>query len=188
MKWKHHGYLLAQRAVNTLKVHIVLHEPLFGLLFLCIGFQKMFRKIIKNTEPTGPKLLSDCFIGAMVCVPHPAFFAVFRRLRTKLMRRENDTKLKKLTFDLNLLLAPSFFFFFFFLWVLEGATSSKQLKNSTRALLELIDVLNFFLRRANGDPTIFFSVIGMLPIGGFKNRFLFLGPTLAQTFLVAANW
>ena len=32
MKWKHHGYLLAQRAVNTLKVHIVLHEPLSGLL------------------------------------------------------------------------------------------------------------------------------------------------------------
>ena len=32
MKWKHHGCLLAQRAVNTLKVHIVLHEPLSGLL------------------------------------------------------------------------------------------------------------------------------------------------------------
>ena len=26
--------------------------------------------------------------------------------------------------------------------------------------------------------------VGMSPIGGFKNRFLFLGPTLAQTFLV----
>ena len=33
MKWKHHGCLLAQRAVNTLKVHIVLHEPLSGLLW-----------------------------------------------------------------------------------------------------------------------------------------------------------
>ena len=32
MKWKHHFCLLAQRAVNTLKVHIVLHEPLSGLL------------------------------------------------------------------------------------------------------------------------------------------------------------
>ena len=28
----------------------------------------------------------------------------------------------------------------------------------------------------------FSSVIGMLPIGGFKTRFLFLGPTLAQKF------
>ena len=35
------------------------------------------------------------------------FFAVFRHWRTKLMRRENDTKLKHLTFDLNLLLAPT---------------------------------------------------------------------------------
>ena len=32
MKWKHHECLLAQRAVNTLKVHVVLHEPLSGLL------------------------------------------------------------------------------------------------------------------------------------------------------------
>ena len=45
----------------------------------------------------------------MVCVPLPTFFAVFRRWRTKLMRRENGTKLKKIiiTFDLNLLLAPT---------------------------------------------------------------------------------
>ena len=43
----------------------------------------------------------------MVCVPLPTFFAVFRRWRTKLMRRENGTKLKNLTFDLNLLLAPT---------------------------------------------------------------------------------
>ena len=62
---------------------------------------------IKNTEPTGPKLFSVCFIGAMVCVPLPKFFAVFRRWRTKLMRHENGTKLKNLTFDLNLLLAPT---------------------------------------------------------------------------------
>ena len=33
----------------------------------------------------------------------------------------------------------------------------------------------------------FSSVIGMSYIGGFKNRFLFLGPTLAQKFLVASN-
>ena len=54
-----------------------------------IGFKKMFRKLLKNTEPTGPKLFSVCFIGAMVCVPLPTFFAVFRHWRTKLMRREN---------------------------------------------------------------------------------------------------
>ena len=34
----------------------------------------------------------------------------------------------------------------------------------------------------------FSSVIGMSPIGGFKNHFLFLEPTLAQKFFVAANW
>ena len=34
----------------------------------------------------------------------------------------------------------------------------------------------------------FSSVIGMSPIEGFKNRFLFLGPTLAQKILVASNW
>ena len=63
-------------------------------VFLCIGFKKMFNFFL-NTEPTGLKLFSVCFIGVMVCVPLPMFFA---------------------------------------------------------------------------------------PIGGFKNRFLFLGPTLAQKF------
>ena len=37
----------------------------------------------------------------------------------------------------------------------------------------------------------FSSVIGMSPIGGFKNRFfffcLFIGPTLVEKYLVAAN-
>ena len=46
-------------------------------------------------------------IGAMVGVPLPTFFAVFQCWCTKLMRRENGTKLKNLTFDLNLLLAPT---------------------------------------------------------------------------------
>ena len=43
----------------------------------------------------------------MVYVPLPMLFEVFRRWRTKLMMRENGTKLKNLTFDLNLLLAPT---------------------------------------------------------------------------------
>ena len=43
----------------------------------------------------------------MVCVPLPTVFAVFRRWRTKLMRRGNGTKLKNLTFDLNLLLVST---------------------------------------------------------------------------------
>ena len=48
-----------------------------------------------------------------------------------------------------------------------------------------------FKRGYYDAPTVtrpFSSVIGMSPIGGFKNRFLFLGPTLAQKVLVAANW
>ena len=82
----------------------------------------------------------------MVCVPLPTFFAVFRRWRTKLMRRENGTKLKNLTFDLNLLLVPTrahqvficncflvvslFMLACFFHGVLDGATSFKQLKTA----------------------------------------------------------
>ena len=41
-----------------------------------------------------------CFVFGFFCFN-------FRRWRTKLMRRENGTKLKNLTFDLNLLLAPT---------------------------------------------------------------------------------
>ena len=74
MKWKHHGYLLAQRAVNTLKVHIVLHEPLSCLYLLCTGFKKMFRKLLKILNQQDPNFFSVCFIGAMVCVPLPTFF------------------------------------------------------------------------------------------------------------------
>ena len=79
---------------------------IWPLMYCALALRKCL-EIIKNTEPTGPKLFSVCFIRAMVCVPLPTFFAVFRRWRTKLMRRENGTKLKNLTFDLNLLLAPS---------------------------------------------------------------------------------
>ena len=48
MKWKHHEYLLAQRAVNTLKVRIVLHEPLSGLFFTVHWHKKMFWKLFKK--------------------------------------------------------------------------------------------------------------------------------------------
>ena len=78
---------------------------IWPLIYYALALRKCLKKL--NTEPTGPKLFSICFIGAMVCVPLPTFFAVFRRRRTKLMRRENGTKLKNLTFDLNLLLAPT---------------------------------------------------------------------------------
>ena len=74
---------------------------------LCIGIKKMFRKLLKILNQQDPNFFSVCFIRAMVCVPLPTFFAVFRSWHTKLMRRENRTKLKNLTFDLNLLLAPT---------------------------------------------------------------------------------
>ena len=61
-------------------------------LTLGTGF-KFFH--LKDTEPTGPKLFSVCFIGAMVCVSLSTFFEGFGRCRTKLMRRENGTKLKQ---------------------------------------------------------------------------------------------
>ena len=79
---------------------------IWPLMYWALTLRKCLKKFL-NTELTGPKLFSVCFIGAMVCVPLPTFFAVFRCWRTKLMRRENGTKLKNLTFDLNLLLAPT---------------------------------------------------------------------------------
>ena len=55
MKWKHHEYLLAQRAVNTLEVHIVLHEPSSGLLSTVHWLFEHVQKNVKNTEPTPNK-------------------------------------------------------------------------------------------------------------------------------------
>ena len=80
------------------------HKPSY---LLCIGFKKMFRKLLKIMNQQDPNFFFVCFIGAMVSVPLPPFFAVFRGWRTKLMRRENCTKLKNLTFDLNVLLVPT---------------------------------------------------------------------------------
>ena len=136
----------------------------------------------------------------MVCVPLPTFFAVFRRWRTKLMRRENGTKLKNLTFDLNLLLAPtrahqvficncflvvSLFmlacFFHGCLMAQRVLSNLKQQEGTSRCR---------FKRVYYDAPMVtrpFSSVIGMSYIGGFKNRFLFLGSTLAQKMLVASN-
>ena len=107
MKWKHHGCLLAQPAVNTLKVHIVLHEPLSGLLCMCIGIKKMFRKLLKILNQQDPNFFLFVLLELWFVYHFPRFFAVFRRWHTKLMRRESGTKLKNLTFDLNLLLAPT---------------------------------------------------------------------------------
>ena len=127
---------------------------------LCIGFKKMFRKLLKILNQQDPNFFC-LFYWSYGWRTTSHVFAVFRRWRTKLMRRENGTKLKYLTFDLNLLLA------------------------STRALQVYVDA-----------PMVtrpFSSVIGMSPIGGFKNRvffiiiILFLEPTLAHKFLVAAN-
>ena len=73
---------------------------------LCIGIKKMFRKLLKILNQQDPNFFLFVLLH-MVGVPLPTFFAVFRRWRTKLVRRENGTKLKNLTFDLNLLLAPT---------------------------------------------------------------------------------
>ena len=113
---------------------------------LCIGIKKMFRKLSKILNQQDPNFFSVCFIRAMVCLPLPTFFAVFRRWRTKLMRRENGHKIEKFdlrpqftscanegpsSFHLHLLLSSLFIHVsLFFSWVLDGATSSKQLKTA----------------------------------------------------------
>ena len=107
----------------------------------------------------------------MVCVPFPTFFAVFRRWRTKLMRRENGTKLKNLTFDLNLLLAPTrahqvficicflvvSLFMLACLWRNECLMAQRVLSNkkqhegASRWCFKCV-----YCDAQNGDPTIFF--------------------------------
>ena len=74
MKWKHHGYLLAQRAVNPLIVHIVLHELLSGLLFTvhCRKYLKKLFKILNEQDP-------NCFFCLFywnygLCTTYHVFF------------------------------------------------------------------------------------------------------------------
>ena len=127
----------------------------------------------------------------MVCVPLPMFFAVFRRWRTKLIRRENGTKLKNFTFELNLLLAPTkahqvficicflvvSFFFFFFFFFFYGCLITRRVLSKLKTARGRF--LLMFKRVYYDAPMVtrpFSSVIGMSPIGGFKNRFFnFLG-------------
>ena len=63
--------------------------------------------MVKNTKPIGPKLFLVYFNGDFACLPLTTSFSLFRCWRTKLMRRENGAKLRILTFDLNLLRAPT---------------------------------------------------------------------------------
>ena len=76
MKWKHHGCLLAQRAVSTLKVHIVLHEPLSGLL-LCIGIKKMFRKLLKILNQQDPNFFLFVLLELWFVYHFPRFLQFF---------------------------------------------------------------------------------------------------------------
>ena len=87
-----------RRAVNTLKVHIVLHEPLSGLLCMCNGIKKMFRKLLKILNQQDPNFFSVCFIRAMVCVPLPTFFCSFSTLAHKVNEAWKWHKIEK--FDL----------------------------------------------------------------------------------------
>ena len=59
----------------------------------------------------------------------------------------------------------------------DGTRSSKQLKTA-RGRFSLTFKLVYYDAPMVIRPFSF--VIGMLPIGGFKNRVLFFGPTLAQ--------
>ena len=126
---------------------------------LCIGIKKMFRKLLKILNQQGPKFFLFVLLELWF-VPLPTFFAVFRRWLTKLMRRENGTKLKKKTrahqvfICICFLVVSLFMLACFFSWVFGGATSFKQLK-SARGRFSLM-FYTCLLRRTNGDPTIFF--------------------------------
>ena len=80
---------------------------IWPVILLCTGFKKMFRKLLKILNQQDPKFFLFVLLELWLVYHFPRFFAVFRRWRTKLMKRENYKKLKKLTFDFNLFLAPT---------------------------------------------------------------------------------
>ena len=74
--------MIRNHRVATIRLDFCVPLPLLLLLLLFFLFFFVFVFVF-------------CFV---------LFFSVFRRWRTKLMRGENGTKLKNLTFDLDLLL------------------------------------------------------------------------------------
>ena len=67
---------------------------IWPLIYCALTLRKCLKFFFKYWTNRTQTFFCFFFIGAMVCVPLPTFFAVFRRWRTKLMRRENGTKLK----------------------------------------------------------------------------------------------
>ena len=71
------GSLLAQRAVNTLKVHIVLHETLSSLLCMCNGIKKMFRKLLKILNQQDPNFFLFVLLELWFVYHVPRFLQFF---------------------------------------------------------------------------------------------------------------
>ena len=74
---KAHGYLLAQGAVNTLKVHVVLHEPFLASYLLCTGFKKMFRKLLKILNQQDPNFFLFVLLQLWLVYHFPRFLQFF---------------------------------------------------------------------------------------------------------------
>ena len=139
MKWGRTKYLEAKLGQDELGIH-----PSY---LLCTGFKNMFRKLLKIPNQQDPNFFLIVLLELWFVYHFPRYLQFFDvGAQSLIMRRENGTKLKNLTFDLNLLLAPtkahkvficicflvvSFFMLAcFFSWVLDGATIFKQLKTA----------------------------------------------------------
>ena len=149
--------------------------------------------MVKNTKPTGPKLFFVCFNGGFACLPLTTSFSLFRCWRKKLTRRENGTKLRTLTFDLNLLRAPTSahqFCLHNYFYVVSWSMQASFFHGSMMA--QQVISHQKLLKRASGwyfkpifcyAPMVsrpFSFLIGMLPIRLFKNCLLFVGQMLAK--------
>ena len=76
------------------------------LIYCALAWRKCLENYLKILNQQDLNFFLFILLELWFVYHFPRFLTVFRRWRTKLMRRENGTKLKNLTFDLNLLLAP----------------------------------------------------------------------------------
>ena len=74
MKWKHHGYLLAQRAVITLKVKSYCMDLYRASYLPWIGFKKMFRKLLKMLNQQDPNFFLFVLLELWFVYHFPRFF------------------------------------------------------------------------------------------------------------------
>ena len=126
---------------------------------------------------------------------------MIRPWRTKLMKREKDENVKKTTFDLNFLLAPTRahqFYIDICIQIISLTTSACFLPGCLMAQWVLgrrkqhQDVFNQYFKLDYYDAPmvtqIFWCVIVMPAMWGFKNCFPFVGSMMAHNFMATETW